>query len=234
MPKFVPVSNTQHADFKVKEDVTFSHVKKQHILPLVIHEFARAAHDYPIVFVKDGETGQFRCVALLGLKPEQNVFYNEERWQASYIPECLRGYPFVLAADKNVEDQQILYFDQDSERVNQQDGQALFNEKGEQTEFITNMGNFLSDLVFKQQQTDTFIKALLEDSLITPQTLEVSLKGKDTYKVNGLYLLDEKALNELSDKKFLGLKKKGFLPPIYAALFSMSQVTALVNKANQE
>lgn len=233
MPNFVPVTNTKHADFKVKQDVTFSHVKNQHMVPLVIHEFSRAAQDYPIVFVKDRETGQFRSVALLGLKPGENNYYDKNRWQAEYIPDSLRGYPFVLAADNKVEDQQILYFDQDSERVNQQEGQPLFDDKSEATEFTTNMGNFLSDLIFKQQQTDTFIKALLDDTLIVPQTLEVTLEGQEKFKIEGLYLLDEKALNELPDKKFLELKKKGFLPLIYATLFSMSRVGALVGKANK-
>ncbi len=233
MPEFVPVNSSSHANVKVKEDVCFSHAKTQHIAPLVIHEFARAAHDYPIVFVKDREAGQFRCVALLGLKLGENVFYDEKRWQADYVPDSLKGYPFVLAADQKVEDQQILYFDQGSERVNEKEGVALFNDKGEATDFTTNMGNFLSDLMFKQQQTQAFIKVLLDESLIVAQTLEVTLQGQDKFKVEGLYLFDEKAFNELADKKFLELKKKGFLAPIYAALLSMSRVATLVRKANK-
>jgi len=233
MPKFVPVSSNSHASLKVKEDVSFSHAKTQHIVPLVIHEFANAAHDYPIAFVKDKEVGQFRCVALLGLKPGENVFFNEKRWQADYVPDSLKGYPFVLAADQKVEDQQILYFDQDSDRVNEEEGLALFNDKGEATEFTTNMGNFLSDLIFKQQQTQAFIKVLLDESLIVAQTLEVTLEGQEKFKVDGLYLFDEKAFNELSDKKFLELKKKGYLPPIYASLLSMSRVSSLIRKANK-
>ncbi len=234
MPKFVPVSNTHHSKTKVKQDICFSHAKTEHIVPLVIHEFSRAAHVYPIFFVKDSETGQFRCVALLGLQPKQNVFYSDSGWLAEYVPESLHGYPFVLATDPKVEDQQILYFDEESERVNKNEGQALFNEKGEAVEFTAKMGEFLSDNILKQQQTQAFIKDLLDDSLIIQQTLEITIKKDEKFNVGGLYMLDEKALNELSDEKFLELKKKGYLPAIYAALLSMSRVGSIIKKLSEK
>lgn len=230
MPKFLPVSSANHSKTKVKQDTCFSHAKKEHLVPLVVHEFSRAAHVYPIFFIKDSETEQFRCVALLGLQPKQNVFYSDSGWLADYIPESLLGYPFVLAPDAKIEEQQILYFDEESTRVNQTEGQALFDDKGKPTEFTTNMGEFLRDNILKQQQTQGFIKDLLDESLIIQQTLEITIKKDEKFNIAGLYMLDEKALNELSDEKFLKLKKKGFLPAIYSALLSLSRVGSIVKK----
>jgi hypothetical protein len=233
MPKFVPVSNTLHANTKVKQDLCYVHAKKEHLIPLVIHEFARASHVYPIFFVKNREKDQFRSVAVLGLQANQNVFYNDNGWLGDYIPESLHGYPFVLATDPKIKDQQILYFDEESERVNQTEGKNLFNEKGETTEFTTKMGSFLSDNILKHQQTQVFIEALVADGLIVQQNLEITIKKDEKFNVSGLYMIDEKALNELSDEKFLNLKKKGYLPPIYAVLLSMSRVSSIIKKLNE-
>ena len=45
--------------------------------------------------------------------------------------------------------------------------------------------------------------------------------------INGVYLVDEKVLNSLSDEDFLELRKKGFLAPIYNHLGSLHQLSRL-------
>ncbi|PHS15688.1 MAG: multidrug transporter [Kangiella sp.] len=233
MPKFVAVNNTAHKDLKVQEDRTFSHFKSQHIASLVVHEFARAAQDYPIIFVKDNETGQFRAAAMLGLKPGQNLFYSQDGWKAQYRPESILGYPFVLAEDKNNKEQKILVIDEECERLNTKEGQAFFDEKGEQTKFISNIGNFLSEHLLKQEKTQEFIKILLEYKIIVQQTLEISISGKENQNIDGIYIISEDGFNKLSDKQFLELRKHGFLPAIYSQLLSMARVGSLVKMADK-
>jgi len=228
MPKFVAVNNTVHKDIKVLEDKTFAHVKSQHISSLVVHEFARAMHDYPIVFVKDSETGQFRAVAVFGLKPEQNLFYDENGWKAEYKPESIQGYPFVVVPDQNEENRQILVMDEESSRLSKEDGSALFDEKGEQTEFVTKLGNFLTEHLARQKTTQTFIKVLLDYELIIHQTLEISTVDKKKTNIDGMYVISEEALNKLKDKDYLDLRKRGFLPPIYTCLLSLARIGDLI------
>ena len=63
-----------------------------------MHEFARAAAVYPIVFVEDKTKDAFRPVTLLGLDAGENLFVSESgKWEASYIPAIIRRYPFALA-----------------------------------------------------------------------------------------------------------------------------------------
>ena len=45
--------------------------------------------------------------------------------------------------------------------------------------------------------------------------------------INGLYLIDEQKLNQLSDEAFLELKKRGILGPIFGHLGSLNQVNRL-------
>ncbi|MCF6193631.1 MAG: SapC family protein [Kangiellaceae bacterium] len=228
MPKLVAVNKNAHKDIKVTEDKSFAHVKSSHIASLVVHEFARASQDYPIIFVKDSETEEYRAVAVFGLKPGENLFYDENGWKANYKPESIQAYPFMLAPDPEIKDRQILVMDEESSRINTEEGEALFDKDGEQTEFVTKFGTFLSDHIVKQKGTKEFIKVLLEYKLIIHQTLEISSVDKKKTNIDGMYVVSEEALNKLSDKDYLDLRKRGFLPPIYASLLSLSRIGDLV------
>jgi len=233
MPNFVAVNKTAHKDTRVLEDKTFAHFKSQHITSLVVHEFSRAAHEYPIIFVKDAKTEKFTAVAVLGLKPEQNLFYDENGWKARYKPESIQGYPFVVAPAKDDVNKQILVVDEESSRLSTKEGHALFDDKGEQTEFVTKLGSFLTDHVSRQHATQTFIKVLLDYKLIVHQTLEISNIDEKKTNIDGMYMISEEALGKLSDKDYLDLRKRGFLPPIYASLFSLSRIGDLLQMIDE-
>ncbi|MGB0494994.1 MAG: SapC family protein [Kangiellaceae bacterium] len=232
MPKFVAVDKVIHKAIKIKEDKTFSHLKKQHVTSLVLQEFSIASHDYPIVFVKDNETGQFRSAAMLGLKPGENLFFDSKGWKANYKPESILGYPFVLTNSKNSQEQKVLVMDEDCERINQTEGIKLFNEDGTPTTFINNVGNFLSSHLNKQIQTQSFIKTLLDYDLIIPQSLEISTKDNEKQTINGLYIIGEEEFNNLTDDRLLHLRKNGFLSAIYSHFFSMTRIASLIKMSN--
>ena len=70
------------------------------------------------------------------------------------------------------------------------------------------------------------MKLLAELDLLAERSLNIDM---DDQKINltGIYFIDEKKLGELSDEKFLDLKKRGFLPVIYAHLMSLNQMRRL-------
>ena len=62
--------------------------------------------------------------------------------------------------------------------------------------------------------------------LITPW--EISFKhGEKVVPVEGLYSVDEAALNKLDDEDFLAVRKAGGLALAYAQLLSMNQLVVL-------
>jgi hypothetical protein len=52
-------------------------------------------------------------------------------------------------------------------------------------------------------------------------------QGEQSVSVNGLYRIDEAALNALGNKAFLALRRSGALPVAYAQLLSMNQMGVL-------
>lgn len=227
MVDIVAVSSNHHSKIKIKDNDTLAQSKNSHFAPIVVQEFVPASQEFPITFIKDSETGQFRAIVLLGLKPEENLFYDNDAWQATYKPQGLTLFPFLL---NQGEDQSILCFDQSADLVNEAEGQPLFDEQGNQTQWLSEQGEKVVQYVEKTYATKNFIKLLLEHELLAPQTLNLKLENEESYSLNGLYAIDEKKLNALSDESFNAIRKTGAIPAIYAALLSMQRIHSLARK----
>jgi hypothetical protein len=227
MVDIVAINSNDHVALKIKENNRLDQAKASHFAPLVVQEFVPAGQEFPITFIKDSETGKFRAIALLGIKPGDNLFYSADSWQATYKPEGLTLFPFVL---NHSEEQSILCFDQESSLVNKAEGNALFDEKGNQSEWLQAQGEKVVQYVEKSFATNHFIQMLLDNDLLSPQTLNLKLENEEGYTLNGLYAIDEKKLNALSNESFNALRKTGALPAIYAALLSMQRIQSLVQK----
>ncbi|MBL4822745.1 MAG: SapC family protein [Colwellia sp.] len=221
------INNSAHGQLKIKNNENLQQSKNKHFAPVVVQEFIAASQEFPIVFIKDSGTGQFKAIALLGLKTEENLFFRDDAWQAAYKPEGLTLYPFLLHQEKN-RDNAVLCFDEDSFLVNKTEGEALFDKNGVQNQWLTDKGERIVSYIEKTNTTENFIKLLLDKKLLSPQTLNLKLEGEDEYSINGLYVIDEKKLAALSEQSFSELRKVLALPAIYAAIFSLQRINHLV------
>ncbi|TPE46979.1 SapC family protein [Maribrevibacterium harenarium] len=224
--KLTPINKENHANLKVKAIESFEFASKFHIASVMVHEFVRAASVYPIVFLEDKAQDEFRPVTLLSLDAGENLFVDVNgKWQASYVPAIIRRYPFALA--KNPEqDSFTVCVDEDSAYVGTEEGQPLFDENGEPTAVIENVKRYLGELQQMEAFTKAFCHFLSENNLFTP--LNMRVRAADQIKnVTGCYVINEERLNNLSDKKFLEIKEKRYLAPIYSHLTSLSQIERL-------
>src|SRR5689334_16161317 len=75
-------------------------LRHSHALPITFAEMPQVARDYPIVFIKPADGAALRAIALLGLKPGENLFVDARgRWRDDvYRPAYLRRYPFCMAS----------------------------------------------------------------------------------------------------------------------------------------
>ncbi|MBY5921822.1 SapC family protein [Ferrimonas balearica] len=225
--QIVPLQKEKHANTKIKDDPGFAHVKDQHIVPVVVHEFVRASNDFPIVFVKNNESGQFRAVVMLGFKQGENYFAGSA-WKGVYIPAAITHYPLALVPDMQNPGQLMVAVNEASDRVGDEEGHALF-EAGEPSAFLERKKESLGRFIESDQITQAFVTKLNELELLENRTLNLKLQG-DEYNIGGIYMVNEKALNELSDEAFGELRKRGFLPLVYAHLASLHQVNRLADK----
>jgi len=214
----------KHSDLKIVPS-DYTHIAEQHIVPVTLHEIGRAATEYPIVFVKNSDTGEFQSVAMLGLKPGQNLSVKDGKWLGLYIPAVIRDYPLGLVLNPDVKDKVWIGIREQSKDVSTSEGQALF-EAEKETPFLEARKQELISHYEQDQATRGILGFLAEQGLLVSQTLTVDVAGEKR-NINGLYLIDEQKLNQLSDEAFLELKKRGILGPIFGHLGSLNQVNRL-------
>jgi len=227
--KVTPINNEVHAKTKVRKSNDFSHLAEEQLIPVTMHEFPQAASEFPVFFIKDGSGDRFHAVALMGLKQKQNLYCQGNDWQANYMPAILRHHPFSLTIE-NSDDKAYLCIEESSDRVNEEEGIPLFNEKGEETEFLKDAGKSLTEYMHQTEVTKNVIQLLVKHELLASMNLSLNNAEGESIKLNGIYTVDIKKLEELPQEDFLKIKDQGLLLPIYAHHNSLHQTHRLARK----
>ena len=225
--QIVPVALERHRHKKVRNTTQFDYAAGFHIAYVTVHEFARAAATYPIVFLEDKPNDGFRPVVLMGLQPGENLFVGADgAWNASYIPAMIRRYPFALSKGTE-ENRFVVCVDEASSLLSDTEGAPMFDDKGEPTQVIENVKRYLSELQQMDMLTQQFSRFLLSNNLLTPLNMRVNATAQ-ARNITGCYVINEERLNAFSDALFLEVRAKGFLPAMYAHLMSLPQIERLV------
>lgn len=225
--KVVSLNSETHKDLRIKPQSGFGYAAKTNSVPLVAIEFGDAGRDYPITFVKASD-GMFLPVALLGLREDENLFVAEDgKWNARYIPAFVRRYPFVPADVGQAE--VVICIDENAPCFSRTEGEPLFD-GGKPTSILENMLNLLRDYQTQAQRTQDFCKRLLEYDLLVESNAQAQLPDGSTFRLNGLFAVDEQRLQKLDKDKVQALFSTGELGLIYAHLLSLGNLQGLMEK----
>ncbi|MCK8043604.1 SapC family protein [Shewanella sp. 1CM18E] len=236
MANIVPLNFEHHLQMRINDSKDFSRFSDQHLIPVVFHEFHHLASEFPLVFVKNTETGQFIPVAMMGIKPDLNLYCQTPNWPASVYPKGFNNAPLSLVKTDNDGANVLVCVDTDSPLISsvENQGNRLFNDNKEQSDFLKKRTEALLDIAALNEQTTNVCQLLASKSLFTAKQLTVKLlNSKQPININGVYVIDEQALNQLSDEDFLSLKANGLLPLIYAHLVSLQQISRLIELQNK-
>ena len=223
----VALNRDRHLKLKIRiRENHFSFTAGTNSVLLAGSEFAEASRDYPIVFVgKEG--GPFTAAVLVGLADKENLLVDEAGvWEAgTYIPAFIRRYPFVLVGSEDAESLTVCV-DESYAGLGEETGEALFSEDGKETEYLTNIVEFLRLFNSEMKRASTFAIKLSELGILTPKIITVE-RGGQKYTLDGLWVVDQTKLNALDDEKTLALVRSGELGLIYAHLVSLNNVARL-------
>lgn len=225
MTNYVPISTEDHRDKRWVRHTSLMFAKAETISPLYVNELAPALQAMPIAFIKQDDG--FALVVVMGVRPSENLFISGTgAWMAPYVPIVYRSSPFELwSAYTDGNHQEILCIDDTCVRSDDE-GEPFFNEDGQVSDSIRVVMDQVKQLNASRQLTQLVCAALAEHDLIVPWPIVLKDSEEDR-TVNGLYQIDETALNNLSNDAFAALRKVGALPVAYSQLLSMINISIL-------
>jgi hypothetical protein len=229
MTKLTALSPTLHKHLRIDTDKLEAQGASERLVPVVITEFSKLVVQYPIVFTKSEDSGEFVCVAVLGFEPNENLFWQRQSWQGIYIPLQVLRQPFFVGKDQG---QNVICIDEQGSSISHDHGFALFDDMGGETEFLRDIKKMLAQLLQAERETKEFTRTLVEYDLLLAMPLEITFTNGETRSVRGFYTIDEAKLEKLPADQLLGLQKEKYLTPLHMIIASTGHFYSLIHMKN--
>ena len=238
MAKHVPLDNVAHKDLRIvtaRSARYGDNVASARVFPT---EFRRVQAEYPIVFRESASEGHFDSIAMFGLEGGENLFLEDERWNARYIPLTVQRQPFLIGFQQHAEggvpvEEAVIHIDMDSPRLSESEGEAIFLEHGGISPYLEYITSVLKAINAGHEYDKGFSNALVQYELLEPFTLEVELNNSSKFKLAGFHTIREEKLNALDSDALASLHSRGYLEHVYMAMASIANFSILIEKKNE-
>lgn len=228
MATLTAISTNVHSQKSWRPPQSIGFARGEVVLALGSSEIPRATPHLPMGFLRQED--RLEMVALVGFIAGQSLMISPEgRWLADYVPFQLKSYPFALAPAPNGE-MALCIIEADGNVVNGSVGHPFFDGAGQLDAVVKQMMDAL--VLFEKEKTVSrnWAAQLEAVGVLKPWDLNVQ-----TYlgvrQVEGLWQIDESALNALDDAAFLELRKTGALTIAYCQMLSTQNISRLVKLA---
>lgn len=233
MGTHVLLNNIDHKDLKVSTDR--SAALGDNVMSCVAYpnEFRNLQAHYPIVFARDGQSGQTVAVALLGLEKGENLFLSDQGWDNDYVPHALAMQPFLIGFSQGPDGRQqpVIHIDMDSPRI-RDDGAPLFLPMGGHAPLLEQATAALEAVQQGHELNAGFVALLHKYDLLEPFVFDIELKDGSTNRLAGFHTINEEKLQGLDGSALADLNENGFLHAVYMAVASLSNFNELIRRKN--
>lgn len=234
MTKHVLLDNITHKDLRVRMQHGAAYGDNVGVVPAFPTEFADVQREYPIFFRRDSK-GEYYAVALLGFAPDENLFLQGDRWDATYVPGIIARGPFLIGFQEIQEGGElrrspVIHIDMDNPRVNEIEGERVFLEQGGHSPYLQRMMRVLGGLSDGHAVAKAMFDAYASLDLIAPVDLEVKITGTEPVSLAGFHTIEREKLAGLDSAKLHDLHRSGFLHGAYLVLASHGTLNKLIER----
>ncbi|CTP90856.1 SapC family protein [Xanthomonas graminis] len=232
MARYELLNNVAHQDLRVILRFGPEFGDATGVVPAFPTEYAELQREYPILLRKDADGG-FQSVALLGFEQQENLFLQDARWNAAYLPGIVAKGPFLIGFQEQHEDgvlrrEPVIHVDLDHPRVSFSEGERVFLPQGGHSPYLEHIITVLRGIRDGVEGGNAMFAAFAALGLIQPLRIDVQLGQAHNVHLAGLYAIDRERLAALDAPSLHGLHRAGYLEGAYLLLASLHNLRRLM------
>lgn len=232
MANLTSLNAKTHGNLAIAKDNFAIFARNRHMLALKVTEVPRAIVDFPVLISRHQHDGSFALSALTSFIADKNMHMDGGQWQSSFRSAAMLTYPLYLMRDPDGSDQPAIGIDESSPAIVKSDGLELFDAKGNPSIWLEQQRKILLEDARNSILTQHYLQKIDELGLIREVHINVHFADAQISQITGLYMINEDTLQSLSSDQLTDLRDSGYLPAIYAMLFSVFQLNALILRHN--
>lgn len=230
--RVVPLDRQRHAGLGLRRDASQLWARRLNAIPIGVAEFFQVALHYPIAFLKEARSGEFRPLAVMGLREGENLFVDAGgHWAAQlYVPAYVRRHPFCVAPVNHQGATGTLICVQE-DQLSPDTAAPLFSPAGAPTEAWTTLQRLIEAVEGAHQQTRVLCRRLEALELLVPFDALAVPRSGTPLRLRGLHRVDEARLPRVPGRDLRRLLTKGELRAVYAHLLSLENFGRLLDRS---
>lgn len=233
MARYELLNNVAHKDLRIATRFGADFGDDTGMVAAFPTEFADLQREYPIFFRKDRQTGQWQAVALLGFDAKENLFLQDGRWNAAYLPGAVAKGPFLIGfqeqrVDGELRREPVIHVDMDHPRVGVDEGERVFLPQGGNSPYLEHIAAVLRGIRDGVEGGKPMYQAFDALGLIQPVDVELQLDEARRVSLSGLHGIDRERLAALDAESLHGLHRAGYLEGAYLVLASLHNLRRLL------
>lgn len=241
MTNTVLLDNVTHKDLRVRTGYSAGFGDNINLALVFPTEFVFVQREYPILFRRDGN-GEFQAVALLGLDKGENLFLEESRWNARYVPAVQQRGPFLIGLHQKEAGapgreppnrEPMVHVDLDHPRISRTEGEPVFLRHGGNSPYLEHATRMLQLIYHGAELARPMFAAFEEAGLIESMEAEVNLDDRVQYKLPDFFTIDQDRLAALDGAALERLNQLGYLQLAIFVVHSLGNVQWLIELKNR-
>ena len=221
------IDDIQHKELRIDFKAARLAFRKE-LASVVLSEFHTLMFHYPIVFVKNGETGEFVCSVLLGINAEASLLDAKDVEDEESMPLTIRRLPLVAVDAPDGETRPLIAINMASPSIGQ--GDYVFKQKSNGFEAAMFA---LGELYDGYKETKHYVKKIIELDLISKLHAEIRHADKPAQILEGIYAIDLSKVALLAERddehKNMFLEVASYVYAQNFSLYNMKKLARLIS-----
>lgn len=238
MSNTVLLDNVTHMDLRVRTGYAAEFGDNLATVLVFPTEFADIQREYPILFRRD-DNGDLQAMALLGLARDENLFLDDNGWNARYVPAVQQRGPFLIGlhghdAAGDVVAKAMVHVDLDHPRISRTEGEAVFLEHGGNSPYLERVSRILQIIHTGAEAARPMFAAFEEAGLIEDMNIEIDLGDGTKYVLPDFLTISEERLAALDGAALEKLNRAGYLHLAMLVVTSLGNIAWLIELKNRK